>query len=733
MFEFPGQPAVSCGHLQLAGERGLIPLSECVLLPPIIGVCECQNGELAPTTHAPVEPTESPIDITPDPTPVRVAQETQLEECPEVPSNGCSICGESKCVRAPNAVFTYPDQPNIPCGLLQASGYSGLIPLDDCASLPEIVHMCDCRAGGATTPPTPTPAPVITAASIVITTPAPTPAGNTILYPEVPTNGCSVCGENKYISVPDAIFAYPNQPSVACDVLQNAGYRGLIPLNECEVLPTLIGVCECRTPISTEIITPALLNNPTLAPIPPLSQSYLTSTPTNDSTLSEVSTNGCSVCGENKDISVPDAIFAYPNQPSVACDVLQNAGYRGLIPLNECEALPSLIGVCECTTSISPETITPAPLNNPILAPIPPSSQSYFTSMPTNGSTLSPIDPTPTLINPTIAPVDPTPAPVDPTPAPVDPTPAPVDPTPAPVDPTPAPVEPTLAPIDPTPAPVDPNPALVNTTIAHVDPTVVPAMLMFTPAPTPRPSPGPTPDLRTSDPTPSPITQNFVPADPNKNDEDTSDDNPTPSPISPTPAPANPTPPPVDDEEDDTSENNPTPSPIDPVPASVDPTPAPIVFTDNNPNQASDNSSNNDSDGKKDNGVTKSSKRQMMNSVATRTARDGIQMNKVSSRGRSGRKSGKNGKSEKSGKNEKNGTSEKSGTNEKSGNSEKSGTSEKSGNSGGTSEKSGKSGGTSEKSGKSGGTSEKSGTSGGTSEKSGGTSEKSGKSSGTSE
>lgn len=73
--------------------------------------------------------------------------------------------------------------------------------------------------------------------------------------PEIPPNGCSVCGKGKCITNQDAIFHFPGQPKVPCNQLQEAGYQGLIPLSQCPFLPNLIGVCRCSTspdPMSVE-------------------------------------------------------------------------------------------------------------------------------------------------------------------------------------------------------------------------------------------------------------------------------------------------------------------------------------------------------------------------------------------------------------------------------------------------------------------------------------------------
>jgi len=153
---------------------------------------------------------------------------------------------------------------------------------------------------------------------------------------------------------------------------------------------------------------------------------------------------GCSVCGPGLCVGDPGAIFIFPEQPSVACGVLEVAGINGDVPLDQCGFLPSLVvDTCDCRQGATP-----------IDTPVEP--------------TPAPVEPTPAPIEPTPAPVEPTPAPVEPTPAPVEPTSAPVEPTPAPVEPTPAPVEPTSAPVEPTPAPVEPTPAPVESTSAPI-------------------------------------------------------------------------------------------------------------------------------------------------------------------------------------------------------------------------------------------------------------------------
>ena len=63
----------------------------------------------------------------------------------------------------------------------------------------------------------------------------------------------------------------------------------------------------------------------------------------------------CSVCGDGLAITIPDAIFVFPGQPSASYTILQFAGNNGLIPVSEYAFLPAFIGVCECAPA------TPAP------------------------------------------------------------------------------------------------------------------------------------------------------------------------------------------------------------------------------------------------------------------------------------------------------------------------------------------------------------------------------------
>jgi len=172
-------------------------------------------------------------------------------------------------------------------------------------------------------PVNPTPAPVNPTPAPVNPTSAPVEASPStpVVCESIPPTGCSVCGEGKFVSEPDAVFVFPGQPSVACGTLETAGLTGAIPLDQCAFLPGIAGpLCTCA-------------DCPSSAP----------------PTCTNIPTTGCSVCGEGKFVSEPDAVFAFPGQPSVACGTLETAGLTGAIPLDQCAFLPGIAApLCSC-------------------------------------------------------------------------------------------------------------------------------------------------------------------------------------------------------------------------------------------------------------------------------------------------------------------------------------------------------------------------------------------------
>jgi hypothetical protein len=208
---------------------------------------------------------------------------------------------------------------------------------------------------------------------------------------------CSVCGDGLAVTLPSAIFSFPGQPSAECGLLEQAGEAGQISPETCLFLPDLIEeTCGCETATRPE---------------------------------------RCSVCGPGNEVSIPDAVFLFPGQPSVPCSTLEEVAEQGVIPLDQCVLLPTLIGgLCGCI---------PIAGGDPTFAPIAPTMSptgSPVTSRPTSSAPLAAL---PTLSPMTISPVDP-------------PMLGPISPAPvrAPVSLPTETAQPTLAPIlTPTPEP----------------------------------------------------------------------------------------------------------------------------------------------------------------------------------------------------------------------------------------------------------------------------------------
>lgn len=119
------------------------------------------------------------------------------------------------------------------------------------------------------------------------------------------------------------------------------------------------------------------------SPTPP--QATPTFAPTRAGDCSLLSPDGCSVCG-NLDhcIQKPDAIVSSPNEPNVTCADLEKAGREGIIPSDECVALPDTIrDLCACAIP------TAAPTSSPSISPEP--TRSPTSSMkPSASPTASP-------------------------------------------------------------------------------------------------------------------------------------------------------------------------------------------------------------------------------------------------------------------------------------------------------------------------------------------------------
>jgi hypothetical protein len=107
MFSLPGSTPIACGFLEDAASQGLIPPFVCPLFADLVdGPCGCRHA-----------------------------------------SDGCSVCGDGLRVGNPNAIFAFPGNPPISCGLLEEAGFQGQISLDVCGWLPVVIGNCECQSG----------------------------------------------------------------------------------------------------------------------------------------------------------------------------------------------------------------------------------------------------------------------------------------------------------------------------------------------------------------------------------------------------------------------------------------------------------------------------------------------------------------------------------------------------------------------------------------------------------
>jgi hypothetical protein len=62
-----------------------------------------------------------------------------------------------------------------------------------------------------------------------------------------------------------------------------------------------------------------------------------------------VASQSCSICGIDKEASLPDALFSFPKQEAVSCRELELDGKRGEIAPRTCKLLPQVLGnICGC-------------------------------------------------------------------------------------------------------------------------------------------------------------------------------------------------------------------------------------------------------------------------------------------------------------------------------------------------------------------------------------------------
>jgi len=193
--------------------------------PPYYGICEGNEIELvsgdmgtpapANPTPLPVNPTPAPVDAPVDATAVPVAQTpSPVNPTPSPVNPTAAPVPETIPTPAPvNAVEPTP------------------APVEP---TPAPVELTPAPAEPTPAPVNPTPAPEAATAPAVCDSP-------------IPSTGCSVCGEGRFVASPNDIFQFPGQPTVGCGQLESAGLDGLIPLDQCGFLPPFVGPeCGCN-------------------------------------------------------------------------------------------------------------------------------------------------------------------------------------------------------------------------------------------------------------------------------------------------------------------------------------------------------------------------------------------------------------------------------------------------------------------------------------------------------
>jgi len=393
IFSFPDQPSVSCGLLQQVGADGSIPLEFCSYLPPLIGVCECvptpsatsapvtlkpTTSSVAPVTSAPMPTSAAPVTSEPMATstaPVTLEPMISSAARRSVPVSvdGCAVCGVGKVVSKPNAIFSFPDQPSVSCGLLQQVGADGSIPLAFCSYLPPLIGVCECVAT-----PTATSAPTF---KLITSSDAPV-TSEPVSITAIPLENCDNSMRRPLL------ISFSDTCDVVCqlETMKKANiYKtkfdqtslGIIILNEVtdEQLAILRGesetivAIECDSDIS--ISTPSAITElTTIAPVtsepmmtldapvtsipltraaPVFAEAPVMKAPSRIISAPLPADDGCSICGVGEEVSKPDLIFSFPGQPGVSCGLLQSAGIDGSIPMIYCGRLAPIIGnVCGC-------------------------------------------------------------------------------------------------------------------------------------------------------------------------------------------------------------------------------------------------------------------------------------------------------------------------------------------------------------------------------------------------
>jgi hypothetical protein len=239
---------------------------------------------------------------TPEPT------SNTLARCPEIPEKGCSVCGDGYCVSNPDAIFSFPGQPDASCSALEDAGLGGLIPLTECSYLPGIVQAsCGCISN-LPQPPSISPAPSQMPFVPPTKMPNTLPPGETAA-PTAETNFCNVCGEGLVIANAGATVSLPGEGDIPCFEAADKGVDGLIDPKRCkEISPLVKDSCGCVQPYPS-----------------------------------------CWVCGVGYTIIHADQFVEFPGQPPFRCDQVVQGGFLGFLPSAQCvPTIPIIIDSCGC-------------------------------------------------------------------------------------------------------------------------------------------------------------------------------------------------------------------------------------------------------------------------------------------------------------------------------------------------------------------------------------------------
>lgn len=190
---------------------------------------------------------------------------------------------------------------------------------------------------------------------------------------------CFICGALNTIATTLSDIDFPEEleipiVSVACDVLELLGLRGLIPTDICYAVQTsevLRDLCGCiELPAEEDGITESFSVLPTTAPL------------SDDD-------SACNICGSNTaTITERDAIVDIPKEfnspiPSASCATLAMIGLGGLIPAEACLAAQSSIElktICGCEEAATSATAAASDYPSDLVSDTPSSSPSVILS-----------------------------------------------------------------------------------------------------------------------------------------------------------------------------------------------------------------------------------------------------------------------------------------------------------------------------------------------------------------